>query len=94
MVICGHKLSFGLRLDLVRYPGNGAWPAEMRRDMAAAYVDEPSAKSFVRKVRLGVYPRPAQSRGMVAKWSRAGLEAAVTARHSPTTNRSLADEIL
>lgn len=66
----------------------------MRRDMAAAYVDEPSAASFLRKVRMGIYPRPAQVRGMVAKWSRSGLDAAVFARHGQRSDLALADEIL
>jgi hypothetical protein len=43
----------------VRYPENGAWPAWMRADMAAAFVDERSVEEFLANVKAGVWPRPA-----------------------------------
>jgi hypothetical protein len=33
---------------------NGSWPLEMRAETAAAYVDEPSVESFLRKSRRSI----------------------------------------
>jgi hypothetical protein len=64
------------RRDL-RYPVNGAWPALMHADMAAAYVDEPDRDAFLRKVRANVYPLPVRLHGCRARWRRADLDATI-----------------
>lgn len=37
----------------VRYLENGSWPALMRADMAAAYVDDRSVEEFLANVKAG-----------------------------------------
>ena len=64
----------------VRYPDGQVWPAEMRTDMAAAYVDEPSVEAFNRKVG-SVYPLPVRGKGEARKWSKAELDKAIADRH-------------
>lgn len=59
----------------IRYPA-GPWPCEMRADMAAAYVDEPSVEAFLRGVRAGVYPKPTERPHKRAKWLRDSLRRA------------------
>ncbi len=63
----------------VRYPP-GLWPAEMRADMAAAYVDEPSVEAFLRKAGT-TYPAPVRGRGCARKWSKEALDLAIAKRH-------------
>lgn len=79
----------------VRYP-QGSWPLEMRSDMAAAYVDEPSVESFLTKVEAGKYPRPLKEAQCQRKWLRAALDRAVASRHrttQDTTNEDVAELI-
>lgn len=59
----------------------GSWPAEMRAATAAAYYDEPSVESFLRKVALGVYPPPFSQKGALPKWHRAKLDQNIDRRH-------------
>ena len=47
-----------------RYPVNGAWPAEMRIDMLAAYLDFRSVRELVLAVSRGEAPPPTRYRGM------------------------------
>jgi hypothetical protein len=58
----------------------GAWPAEMQAKTAAAYVDEPSVESFLKKV-PEVYPEPTRTKGALPKWHRAKLDLALARRH-------------
>jgi hypothetical protein len=48
---------------LARYPVNGAWPAEMRIDMLAAYLDFRSVRELVLAVSRGEAPPPTRYRG-------------------------------
>jgi len=47
-----------------RYPVNGAWPAEMRIDMLAAYLDFRSVRELVLAVSRGEAPPPSRYRGV------------------------------
>jgi len=47
----------------IRYPANGAWPAEMRLDMLAAYLDFRSVRELVLAVSRGEAPPPTRYRG-------------------------------
>lgn len=71
------------RRDL-RYPANGAWPALMHADMAAAYVDEPDRDAFLRKVRDRTYPQPVRLPGCRARWRRADLDATIAGEAAGT----------
>ncbi len=64
----------------IRYPKGPVWPAEMRADMAAAYVDEPSVEAFLRKTG-SVYPLATRCNGIALKWSREKLDRAIEERH-------------
>jgi hypothetical protein len=46
-----------------RYPANGAWPAEMRIDMLAAYLDFRNVRELVLAVSRGEAPPPTSYRG-------------------------------
>jgi hypothetical protein len=47
-----------------RYPVNGAWPAEMRIDMLAAYLDFRNVRELVLAVSRGEAPAPTRYRGV------------------------------
>ena len=47
-----------------RYPVNGAWPAEMRIDMLAAYLDFRNVRELVLAVSRGEAPPPTRYRGV------------------------------
>ena len=66
-----------------RSPRNpfASWPAEMRSETAAAYVDEPSVQAFLRKVEQGVYSAPGRQRGCLPKWLRLKLDQDIARRH-------------
>jgi hypothetical protein len=59
----------------------GAWPLEMRADMAAAFCDEPSVEAFLSKVERGVYSPPTRERGCLPKWHRDRLAHDIARRH-------------
>ena len=60
-------------------PNNpGAWPRFMRAATAAAYVDEVSVESFLRKVGA-VYPAPSWGKGRGARWDKEKMDLARTA---------------
>ena len=46
-----------------RYPPIGAWPAQMRADMAAAYLDYPDTSELVAAISRGEAPAPCCLRG-------------------------------
>jgi hypothetical protein len=48
----------------IRYPANGAWPAEMRIEMLAAYLDFRSVRELVLAVSRGEAPPPTRYRGV------------------------------
>jgi hypothetical protein len=47
-----------------RFPVNGAWPAEMRIDMLAAYLDFRSVRELVLAISRGEAPPPTRYRGV------------------------------
>ena len=51
------------QLTFRRYPVNGAWPAEMRIDMLAAYLDFRSVRELMLAVSRGEAPPPTRYRG-------------------------------
>lgn len=51
------------------------WPRWMRAETAAAYVDEPSTRTFCRKIGA-FYPPPCIGKGKSARWDRLELDAA------------------
>src|SRR5258708_14704847 len=50
------------RAPPARHPPNGAWPAEMRADMAAAYLDYATTGQLLAAVLRGEAPRPTANR--------------------------------
>jgi hypothetical protein len=46
-----------------RYPPAGAWPAVMRADMTAAYLDYPNVAELTRAVARGEAPPPSDLHG-------------------------------
>lgn len=59
----------------------GAWPMEMRADMAAAFCDEPSVEAFKAKVERGIYSQPVRQKGCLPKWHRERLTHDIAIRH-------------
>lgn len=59
----------------------GAWPLEMRAEMAAGYVDEPSVEAFLAKVAKGIYSAPRREKGCQPKWHRLRLDHDVARNH-------------
>lgn len=64
----------------VAYPA-GSWPREMLATVAAAYCGEPSVEAFLSKVAKGIYPQPVRGKGLLPKWHRLKLDAAIDQRH-------------
>ena len=60
----------------------GCWPAEMRAETAAAYVDEPSVNAFLSKVERGIYTQPIRMTGCLPKWNREKLDLDLRRRHN------------
>jgi hypothetical protein len=71
----------------------GAWPLEMRAKFAATYCDEPSVDAFLSKVAKGIYPPPARTKGMLPKWHRSKLDAAIAQRHGLQLVGSVAEDV-
>jgi hypothetical protein len=61
-----------------RYPPTGAWPAQMRADMAAAYLDYCDTRELVAAIVRGEAPAPSSLRGSGRKrepiWARSDLD--------------------
>lgn len=61
-----------------RYPPTGTWPAQMRADMAAAYLDYRDTTEFAIAIRRGDAPPPSSLRGSGRKrepvWCREELD--------------------
>ncbi|WP_084398334.1 hypothetical protein [Henriciella aquimarina] len=53
------------------------WPARMRKETAAAYVDAVSPRAFDEAVRKGVYPRPRRIKGEGLRWLKSELDEAI-----------------
>lgn len=71
---------------------NGAWPLEMRAQTAAAYCDESSVDSFLRKVARGIYSKPTRIKGCLPKWHRMRLDEDIAARHNLRFDTTLAED--
>jgi hypothetical protein len=71
----------------------GAWPAEMRAETAAAYVDELSVEAFLKKVPRE-YSAPARIKGSLPKWHRQKLDRDIARRHGlQVQDASLAEDV-
>jgi len=57
-----------------------SWPAQMRKETAAAYVDARSVQAFDRAVKAGIYPRPYHRPGEGDRWLRTELDTALAAQ--------------
>jgi hypothetical protein len=80
-----------MRTRAARTP-HGAWPAEMRAELAAGYCDEPSVHSFLRKVERGIYSQPRREPGCLPKWSRLKLDRDIARRHGLAVDASMFSE--
>ncbi|MGZ5873900.1 MAG: hypothetical protein ACXWKP_17490 [Bradyrhizobium sp.] len=78
-----------------RYPVNGAWPAEMRIDMLAAYLDFRSVRELALAVSRGEAPPPTSYRGAgrsrEAVWAKAIVDAYVAPGRTIKQNQSKLD---
>ena len=88
----------GMRRVLpARYPA-GPWPAQMRADMAAGFLDFRDTAEFVASVKRGDPPPPSGMRGKGDNrepvWSRAALKYFVAPHLVPTQNENMATENL
>lgn len=68
-----------------RYPPYGAWPAELRADSAAAFLDFPNTRALATAILEGDAPRATGVRGegptRELTWHLEGLKAFVGSRH-------------
>ncbi|KJC40708.1 hypothetical protein UP09_21480 [Bradyrhizobium sp. LTSP885] len=80
-----------------RYPCFGTWPALMRADMAAAYLDYRDARELVRAVKRGEAPPPTsyQGTGRARRpvWSKASIDCFVASSRAVQTDGSLGEEL-
>jgi hypothetical protein len=80
------------RLLSARYPVNGAWPAAMRIDMLAAYLDFRSVRELVLALSRGEAPPPTSHRGAGRSrepiWARAVVDEYVAAGRAVRQNQS------
>jgi hypothetical protein len=78
-----------------RYPVNGAWPAEMRIDMLAAYLDFRSVRELALAVSRGEAPPPTSYRGAgrsrEAVWAKAIVDDYVAPGRTIRQNQSKLD---
>jgi hypothetical protein len=78
-----------------RYPENGAWPAEMRIDMLAAYLDFRNVEELVRAISKGCAPAPTscRTRGRSREpiWSKVIVDEYVARACAIRQNRLLTD---
>jgi hypothetical protein len=75
-----------------RYPPHGAWPAEMRADMAAAFLDYATTGELTKAITRGEAPRPTDTRRVKGCrepiWAREALAGHVANRHEITSDTS------
>jgi hypothetical protein len=68
-----------------RFPDHGAWPAEMRADLVAAFLDYPNTRALVAGIVNGDAPRASSFRydggTRELTWYLEGLKAFVASRH-------------
>jgi hypothetical protein len=89
------KTSFRHSLLSARYPVNGAWPAAMRIDMLAAYLDFRSVRELVLALSRGEVPPPTSHRGAgrsrEAIWAKAVVDECVAPGRTDRRNQSKLD---
>lgn len=66
-----------------------SWPAQMRKETAAAYVDAVSVRAFDRAVKAGIYPKPYKLSGEGERWLRSELDKAIMAGSKAAANDEL-----
>lgn len=80
---------------LPRYPEHGAWPAEMRIDMLAAYLDFRSVDELVRSISKGHAPAPTgyrvRGRSREPIWSKLVVDEYVARDSAIRQNRQSTD---
>jgi hypothetical protein len=80
-----------------RYPPIGAWPALMRADMAAAYLDYRDTAELSRAVRRGEAPPPFGYHGIGRTrqpvWSKAAMDIFATTRRTRDPEGSKAQDL-
>jgi hypothetical protein len=85
-----------------RHPPNGAWPAEMRADMAAAFLDYETTGKFFKAIERREAPRPTATRlrdgKRVPVWPVEACLRFIADRHgidsdASTVSRSIVDDI-
>lgn len=80
---------------LPRYPERGAWPAEMRIDMLAAYLDFRNVDELVRAISKGRAPAPTsyriRGRSREPIWSKVVVDEYVARVCAIRQNRPLTD---
>jgi hypothetical protein len=68
-----------------RYPPQGSWPAELRADMVAAFLDFPTTQALAAAIVAGDAPRASGSRGEGSAreltWYLEGVKQFVASRH-------------
>lgn len=79
-----------------RYPPNGAWPAEMRIDMAAAYFDYETTGKLLQAIARGEAPRPTATRlrdgRQIPVWALDACFKFVANRHEIVSHRAAESE--
>jgi hypothetical protein len=74
-----------------RFPPTGVWPAQMRADMAAAYLDFANTAELESAIRRGDAPAPSSLRGQGRKrepiWARDHIDRHIAPRVSPHDDR-------
>jgi hypothetical protein len=80
-----------------RYPPVGTWPAVMRADMAAAYLDYRDTGELARGVGRGEAPLPigyhGTGRTRQPVWSKLAIDAFTTPNRATDTNRSEGEDL-
>ena len=80
-----------------RYPPIGAWPALMRADMVAAYLDYRDTAELARAVARGEAPPPTgyhgTGRSREPVWSKAVIDELITTAKATDLDRSQAKDL-
>jgi hypothetical protein len=79
-----------MRSAPARYPEHGAWPAEMRADIAAAYLDYDTTSELFKAVARGEAPRPTSTRLRKGRrepvWALESCRSHIARRHQITND--------
>lgn len=81
-----------------RFPPFGAWPAVLRADMAAAFLDYPDTSALAAAVAKGDAPAPTAMRKAGDKrepvWARGAIEQFIASRHGVANDNGPAPSTL